>query len=1277
MLSGLKKALAMLSSVLLLCGVILSSLAVTATQEKTLYYASDILKEVLDTAAVGGEWGTGVLGSVDYTGPWTPQYAADGSAFTDMVYALREGTNCYIFPGNDSTGEQMQFNWVAGSGNYAAKMIAEDGAMSLTFTAPKDGTYRLLPDAGDIQSMDWTDPAVWLFEAGDRFSIVKNGAVVWPEDGEPYTAEGKESFDLPALTFELKKGDTVRLVAQGSVSTFPVMEYTAPEEPDEEALFYTTDVLKEVLDTAAVGGEWGTGVLGSVDYTGPWTPQYAADGSAFTDMVYALREGTNCYIFPGNDSTGEQMQFNWVAGSGNYAAKMIAEDGAMSLTFTAPKDGTYRLLPDAGDIQSMDWTDPAVWLFEAGDRFSIVKNGAVVWPEDGEPYTAEGKESFDLPALTFELKKGDTVRLVAQGSVSTLPVMQYLPSAARLDYADITLNGEAGEPVEGTMTAVSSKDLPITYQVTGQPEHGTVAFRADGTFTYISEAGFNGTDSFTVQASDGAQTATATATLHIQAAPTLTYEGQNFEAQAGKTLKGTMAAQSSAGLKIHYEITDQPAHGTLVFNGDGSFAYTPQAGYAGEDNFIILASDGKRTAQATASITVRNDVYYYATEINGPILTGPAVGENWTPPLGSFVYGESHWRAQFRRNGESTFYDMTYAIKERNAYTYIFPTSALTSAQMLYNWIGPKQNLAMKLMPENGDWFALSFIAPQSGIYRLVEDLGDNGSTDPKPWFRDAGAEFAVFRNETMIWPQNGEAYTTAAAGETVDFPDMEIELRKGDQLRVASPSVMTMLPAVLLVDQLNVPPDYPGQTFLVKQDTAFEGEFPASDEGGAALTYTVKTPPAHGTLVFRGDGSFTYTPEQGYVGEDTFTITASNGTLSADGTAQLTVCEPEKPDARDYSLYVKAGGTLTYSLPDKDTYGQPLRYAIAAQPAQGSVSLTEGGKLTFTAPSAQGRQTLRYRVTNSDGLSAEAVVAIDVSPVIYDAMEGYPEAIADADPRMSGDMVSFVSLTPWQFQFRYKFVDFSAMPHLGRYGVAYACRQGIAGDGSQLFVAGGIDEPTMTITVPEGGTPVLTLNAGNQPAGLGAQGAMTFVAPKDGLYAFHGADIMRDVSLYGSSLTNNRVPVRFWVEKNGAKVWPEADYAELSAENGSLPLPSITTAMKQGDTLRFVVQGDADNGTDNAVSLRPVAVELGAYDAAADLNAEAEASPGGTDDFQWDDNWGSASQSGGNTGETGKNPGTGAGLPVAALLPAAGSLTLLAVARKRKRGPACARGRR
>src|SRR5262249_60862938 len=35
-----------------------------------------------------------------------------------------------------------------------------------------------------------------------------------------------------------------------------------------------------------------------------------------------------------------------------------------------------------------------------------------------------------------------------------------------------------------------------------------------------------------------------------------------------------------------------PAHGPLTFNADGSFAYTPNAGFSGMDSFSYTASDG-------------------------------------------------------------------------------------------------------------------------------------------------------------------------------------------------------------------------------------------------------------------------------------------------------------------------------------------------------------------------------------------------------------------------------------------------------------------------------------------------------------------------------------------------------------------------------------------------------------------------------------------------------------------------------------------------------------
>jgi VCBS repeat-containing protein len=48
-----------------------------------------------------------------------------------------------------------------------------------------------------------------------------------------------------------------------------------------------------------------------------------------------------------------------------------------------------------------------------------------------------------------------------------------------------------------------------------------------------------------------------------------------------------------------------PAHGTLTFAGTGAFTYTPSADYFGPDSFTYSASDGKASASATVSVTVK------------------------------------------------------------------------------------------------------------------------------------------------------------------------------------------------------------------------------------------------------------------------------------------------------------------------------------------------------------------------------------------------------------------------------------------------------------------------------------------------------------------------------------------------------------------------------------------------------------------------------------------------------------------------------------------------
>ena len=47
-------------------------------------------------------------------------------------------------------------------------------------------------------------------------------------------------------------------------------------------------------------------------------------------------------------------------------------------------------------------------------------------------------------------------------------------------------------------------------------------------------------------------------------------------------------------------------------------------------------------------------------------------------------------------------------------------------------------------------------------------------------------------------------------------------------------------------------------------------------------------TTPANGTVVLNADGSFVYTPKNGFTGMDTFTYKANNGFWTADPTVPL-----------------------------------------------------------------------------------------------------------------------------------------------------------------------------------------------------------------------------------------------------------------------------------------------------------------------------------------------------------------------------------------------------
>jgi VCBS repeat-containing protein len=146
------------------------------------------------------------------------------------------------------------------------------------------------------------------------------------------------------------------------------------------------------------------------------------------------------------------------------------------------------------------------------------------------------------------------------------------------------------------------------------PSHGTLTLNADGSLSYTPEAGFTGMDSFTYQASDGTDaSAAATVSIDVQAATpvprNVTGVNDRYTLVQDTTLNvdapGVLANDSDAdGDPLSAVLFTNVQHGSLTLNSDGSFQYTPNAGFVGTDAFVYRATDGTNYSLLTA-VTLR------------------------------------------------------------------------------------------------------------------------------------------------------------------------------------------------------------------------------------------------------------------------------------------------------------------------------------------------------------------------------------------------------------------------------------------------------------------------------------------------------------------------------------------------------------------------------------------------------------------------------------------------------------------------------------------------
>ena len=125
------------------------------------------------------------------------------------------------------------------------------------------------------------------------------------------------------------------------------------------------------------------------------------------------------------------------------------------------------------------------------------------------------------------------------------------------------------------------------------PGHAaSFTLNADGSFSYMPAADYHGPDSFTYTASDG-QTASAPVTVELTVTalndtPTAVPDAYTTSADNVLTVPapGLLGNDSDPdGDPLTATLAAAPASGMVVLNPNGSFTYTPNAGFLGTDSF--------------------------------------------------------------------------------------------------------------------------------------------------------------------------------------------------------------------------------------------------------------------------------------------------------------------------------------------------------------------------------------------------------------------------------------------------------------------------------------------------------------------------------------------------------------------------------------------------------------------------------------------------------------------------------------------------------------------
>jgi hypothetical protein len=230
--------------------------------------------------------------------------------------------------------------------------------------------------------------------------------------------------------------------------------------------------------------------------------------------------------------------------------------------------------------------------------------------------------------------------------------------------------------------------------------------------------------------------------------------------------------------------------------------------------------------------------------------------------------------------------------------------------------------------------------------------------------------------------PTNGAA-VVEPDGTITYTPDPTFVGTDGFEYEICSPDGTACDTATVSITVLpNSPPIVDDLDLTTIAGGAIDGTVTASDPDDQPVTLNVTSGPDNGVLDFAPDGTFTYTPNPGFAGTDTFVVEGCDPIPACDtGTVTITVTQLLMDDAATTMPGVPVN--IPVLANDLGVVAPPT---VTVPPSGGQATVNSDGSITYT-PNAgfSGRDTFTYQACSSQDdppVCDTALVTVAIGPI-------------------------------------------------------------------------------------------------------------------------------------------------------------------------------------------------------------------------------------------------------------------------------------------------------